>query len=152
MVDVPILVSDLLALAVAMQLLGLTNVLNDPTFWNQGGWLQPITPSGIAHTLPVVVQRFCLVGIAWFSSALVSGQGWSLESSSSETRGSLIKLLVPFFGVLLLLEGMVALATTTTVGGLELTQDVVLQTFQLWYFSAIALVAGRYLVRQLPFY
>jgi hypothetical protein len=177
MVDVPIVMSDLLAIAVAMQLLGLTNVLNDPTFWNQGGWLQPITSTGISNTLPVVVQRFCLVALSWLFSAFV-GKGLTLESSSSISSSSSSrpteankalatnfgKLLVPFFIVLLLLEGMVtiistAAAITTTLassgeGGFELimTQDFVFQTFQLWYFSVLAILAGRYIVSRLPIY
>jgi hypothetical protein len=171
MVDVPIVMSDLLAIAVAMQLLGLTNVLNDPTFWNQGGWLQPITSTGISNTLPVVVQRFCLVALSWLFSAFV-GKGLTLESSSSSSSRpteantaaatNLGKLLVPFFIVLLLLEGMVTIisaAITTTLtssgeGGLELvmTQAFVFQTFQLWYFSVLAILAGRYIVSRLPIY
>jgi hypothetical protein len=151
-VEVPIVVTDLLAIAVAMQLLGLTNVLNDPTFWSRGGWLQPVTSTGISNTLPVVVQRFCIVGISWLSAAF-GGKGLALESTSQEALGSLVKLLVPFFLVLLLLEGITTIATTASAGGgLQLTEEFVLQTFQLWYFSGIALVAGRYIVSRLPFY
>jgi hypothetical protein len=142
----PIVLSDLLALAIAMQLLGLTNVLNDPTFWNQGGWLQPITSTGISNTLPVVVQRFCTVAISWLSAAF-AGKGLV----SGATLPEVGKLLVPFFAVLLLLEATVS-TTTSTGGGLPLfAEDVVWQTFQLWYFSAIALMAGRYIVNRLPF-
>ena len=58
-------------------------------------------------------------------------------------------VLLLFFAVTLgVLEGAVQVATSA-----DLLWDVefVSQTFQLWYFTAIALVAGRYVVRRLPF-
>ncbi|CAB9531875.1 expressed unknown protein [Seminavis robusta] len=147
--------TDLLAIAIATQLLGLTDILNDPTFWNNGGWIQPVTSTGVSNTLPVLVQRFSVTGIAWLGSAFSSTDGLNYKAVASpeESLQTVAKLLVPFSLALVLLEGV--LAVTLYSGGsvgLDEATQILANAFQLWYFSAIALVAGRYVVSRLPFY
>ncbi|CAB9509725.1 expressed unknown protein [Seminavis robusta] len=154
-VESPIVIADLLAIAIATQLLGLTDVLNDPTFWNNGGWIQPVTSTGVSNTLPVLVQRFSVTGIAWLGSAFSSTDGLNYKAVASpeESLQTVAKLLVPFSLALVLLEGV--LAVTLYSGGsvgLDEATQILANAFQLWYFSAIALVAGRYVVSRLPFY
>ena len=138
--------ADVLSIALAMQLLGLTDVLNDPQFWNNGGWFQPVTSTGLSNTLPVVVQRVSLVGISWLTTAFV-GNGLSVTTTIPTTT-KMVQLLLFFAVTLGVLEGAVQVATSAD---LLWDAEFVSQTFQLWYFTAIALVAGRYVVRRLPF-
>jgi len=68
--DPRLLAGDVVSIALASQLLGLVDVLNDPTFWQQGGWLQPISTT--ESTLPILVQRDSILSICWLIAAL----GW----------------------------------------------------------------------------
>jgi hypothetical protein len=73
---------DVVSIALASQLLGLADVLNDPTFWQQGGWFQPISPADSTSTLPTLVQRDSILTICWVLSAL----GWKGYSDSDEAE------------------------------------------------------------------
>ena len=72
-----LLLGDLAAILIACQLQGLADVLLQPEFWNEGGFLQPILYSadtgGSFSTLSTLVQRDCITSLCWVTSALKNG-------------------------------------------------------------------------------
>jgi hypothetical protein len=70
-----LLIADTVAIAIASQLMGLLDVLNDPIFWSKGGWFQPLPV--IPSTLGILMERFATLTVTWIGVAL-------LLSSSTE--------------------------------------------------------------------
>jgi hypothetical protein len=77
-----LLITDTLAIAIASQLMGLLDVLNDPIFWSKGGWFQPLPV--IPSTLGILVERFATLTVTWIGVALLVSS--SVPSSSSSTK------------------------------------------------------------------
>jgi hypothetical protein len=77
-----LLIADTVAIAIASQLVGLLDVLNDPIFWSMGGWLQPVPV--IPSTLGILVERFATLTVTWIGVALLLSS--SVPSSSSSTE------------------------------------------------------------------
>jgi len=77
---------DLASIAIACQLLGLTDALNDPEFVQRGGWLQPIP--AIPSSLSTLVMRFSLNAVAWTTatSATSTLTWWWPSNQSTETE------------------------------------------------------------------
>jgi len=74
------LMPDLVAIAVACQLLGLQDAISDPSFTENGGWLQPLNAP---TTLPVLVTRFSANSIAWAGASFIV-QGYTENKDSKE--------------------------------------------------------------------
>lgn len=71
-IDEPILVGvDVLAIFLSCQLMGLLDVLNDPSFWSNGGLLQPIPM--IPATLDTLVQRTSAMSVSWIAAGILTG-------------------------------------------------------------------------------
>ena len=82
-------VADGLALLIATELQGLIQVVTDPTFVAQGGWMQPILSSSTgSSTLPLWVQRCSLDCLVWALSlqGTVYGMGFLTSSSRMKSR------------------------------------------------------------------
>lgn len=69
LIDLTLLVPDLLSVAVACELLGLLDAVNDPTFLLTGGWLQSL-PSAPPTTLPLLISRFSINSLLWIVASL----------------------------------------------------------------------------------
>ena len=70
LMDSGLWISDFLAVILASQLIGLLDVVNNPEFTQNGGWLQPIP--AVPSTLDDLVQRISSFAIMWaISSASV---------------------------------------------------------------------------------
>lgn len=66
---------DILAIVVASQLIGLVDVLNDASFWENGGFSQPLP--AVPATLDDFVQRTSSGCVCWIlSTLLVSHDNW----------------------------------------------------------------------------
>jgi hypothetical protein len=100
--DPRLLVGDMISIALAAQLLGLVDVLNDPTFLQRGGWFQPISP--VESTLPVLVQRDSMLSICWILSAL----GWKGYEYTSNVGGGVgkttLRIAAGFVGLCFLFD------------------------------------------------
>jgi hypothetical protein len=90
--DSRLLLVDIVSIALAAQLLGLLDVLNDPTFLERGGWFQPISP--VKSTLPELIQRDSILSLCWILSAL----GWKgYEVTDVEEDGGKTLLIASGF-------------------------------------------------------
>ena len=67
---------DVLSIFVAAQLLGLSDVLIDPSFWSNGGFFQPIP--AVPSTLPTLVGRVCTLSLSWILSCVKKRDNESL--------------------------------------------------------------------------
>jgi hypothetical protein len=130
-----ILQCDLVMVAVACELLGLLDVLMDPSFWQKGGLNQPIPL--IPPTLGTLLQRFCGLSFAW----LLAGSSWrGFQQESIATDDALIwttaSMCVTFAILRVGLEYLVAMiGTDSAVDLVDLTRQI--------YFSLLTLCAGR---------
>ena len=80
--------ADIFAIAIASQLMGLLDVLNDPTFYQNGGWFQSIPT--VPTTFGTLIQRFSILTITWIICAILRG-GYTndaIESSSSSSSSN----------------------------------------------------------------
>jgi len=63
-----LLACDCIAIAIASQLIGLLDIVNDPNFASAGGWLQPIP--AVPSTLGVLVTRTASLILIWLGTGL----------------------------------------------------------------------------------
>lgn len=102
--DSTLLVVDVISIALASQLLGLADTLNDPEFWQQGGWLQPISTT--ESTLPTLVQRDSILTICWLLAAL-TWKGYNNKEDESTDEVQLILQIATSFCALRVALGFV---------------------------------------------
>jgi hypothetical protein len=130
-----ILQCDLVMVAIACELLGLLDVLMDPSFWQNGGLNQRIPL--IPLTLGTLLQRFCGLSFAW----LLAGSSWrGFQQESIATDDALIwttaSMCVTFAILRVGLEYLVAMiGTDPAVDFIDLARQI--------YFSLLTLCAGR---------
>mmetsp|Transcript_29981 Transcript_29981/g.64212 ORF Transcript_29981/g.64212 Transcript_29981/m.64212 type:complete len:255 (+) Transcript_29981:34-798(+) len=79
-------VTDLLALILASQLIGLLDVVNNPEFIQNGGWFQPIP--AVPSTLDDLVQRISSFGITWGVASASTVFFAKASTDANETEGS----------------------------------------------------------------
>jgi hypothetical protein len=127
------LISDLLATVIACQLLGLQDVLNSPTFWQDGGWLQPPT---LPSTLPILVSRISIDALCWISSSSALNGYQTLQSSSTVVVES-CKVAVGFAFLRLLIAFVLGNATLDAVNVVDVLREC--------YFVSLTIVGARYL-------
>lgn len=151
----PILVyTDIFAILIACQLMGLLDVLNDSTFWMNGGWFQPITfVSTESATLPIFVQRVANNTVLYLFIACIFVQGnyaitTALESSKSILRMMMLSITMFTFArigisfiYLFVLTQPVSLADF--MGSTTSHSDVFIETLRESYFMAITMASGR---------
>lgn len=128
-----LVVTDLLAIAIACQLLGLLDAINSETFASRGGWLQPVTVNSF-RTLPLLVERFAENSVLWLSAAaLVEAK----NSQSTLFERAIWDLLL--FVVLRL--SLVLLVSRMSHEGLPL---LALEAAREVYFVGVVVLAARY--------
>jgi hypothetical protein len=68
LVDSTLIYTDIFAIVIACQLMGLIDVLNNPIFWENGGWIQPILLADSTSTLPIFLQRVAVNSVSYICS------------------------------------------------------------------------------------
>lgn len=94
-----LILTDLVGVLVACQIIGLLDVLNDPSFYDNGGWLQPI-PS-FPSSLPTLVQRIAFYSTLFVSSSPLLGfykQNLNVIKSHAEIQTAIAFSFVGFLG------------------------------------------------------
>jgi len=131
-----ILLLDLVVVAIACELLGLLDVLNDPIFWQKGGLSQsvPVVPS----TLGILITRFSGLSVAW----LLAGSSWrGFQQASIATDEALIwrtaLMCATFITFRVGLEYLVSVFGADPVNFVDLARQC--------YFSVILLYTGRFI-------
>jgi hypothetical protein len=89
--DSGILVGDLFAIAIASQLIGLLDIVNDPEFVRSGGWFQPIP--AVPSTLDVLAQRISTLSLTWILVALARKDSFSFDSIITSDEVAIKKAL-----------------------------------------------------------
>jgi hypothetical protein len=137
--------ADLFGLAIACELLGLLDVVvNDPSFYKNGGWFQPIP--AVPSTLSILVQRFSLNSVLYIGTVLLLMGGVGKEDVSSPQTVLQTSLRTSFvFTMVRLIVGAMLAFTTASKGGLDSNFDIV-EMLRECYFVALATTAGRYVV------
>lgn len=146
--DPGILCTDLLALAVACEMMGLLDVLiGDPNFWKNGGWFQPII-SEAPSTLPILLQRFSTNGVVYIACAASLGayQPASMQSTKAVLT-TVLKSAAAFSFSRVVLGVAIALLTKSS-GELFITANLV-ELIRECYFVVLATAAGRYILYSL---
>lgn len=135
--DPRLLAVDVVSIALASQLLGLADVLNDPTFWQQGGWFQPISPADSTSTLPTLVQRDSILTICWVLSAL----GWKgYNDGGEEELETSVRIGVSFI--------VLRLALRLAMSFVDLADFDVWDSIRQCYFAIILVGSFRFLYSQ----
>ena len=142
--DVPsmnprLLLTDLLAVAIACQLMGLIDVLNDPVFWTNGGWLQPIL---VPESLPTLVQRFSINSCVLICVAVVFP-----TSLSNSFRTTLLQSL-SMFSIVRIGLGLILLASHADTTGPD-ALNVIVESIRECYFVSVATTTGRFALNKL---
>jgi hypothetical protein len=133
-----ILVADLFAIVTACQLLGLQDAVDNPDFFKNGGWLQPITwPS----TISTLITRISESALVWILAA-IAGRAYNERAMESSTVAvtTAVKTAVLFGITRLLLAALVSTSTIHMRGwdGTEILREC--------YFVAVATIGARYSV------
>jgi hypothetical protein len=146
--DPRLVVTDLLAIAMACQLMGLIDVLNDAEFWNHGGWFQPVL---VPTTLLTLIQRFSMNSFLWICVAgTIQSPAFQTKfalASSKAARPTMMKSLSIFtllrLGISLFPLFLVADATSPDL------LNGVATVLRECYFVAIATTTGRFVFQRL---
>lgn len=135
--DSSLVAVDVVSIAMASQLLGLADTLNDPKFWQQGGWFQPM--SAMESTLPTLVQRESILTICWLLSAL-AWKGYNANETETH-QSSIASIAVTFCGL------RVALGLAMSVLGGHVDFDV-WDSIRQCYFAIVLVGSLRFLYSQ----
>lgn len=141
-IDAGIVASDLVSLVLAFEFMGLLDVLNDPAFVSNGGWLQAI-PAAPA-TLPTLVQRLSINSAIYLTVCTILGafSTKKLASTMDQIRISGLQNGVAFGAARILLAAL--LANSGTVNGMDWSQ-----LLRECYFVVLATTSSRYLLYRL---
>lgn len=131
-------VADLFGIAVAAQLLGLQDVLGETSFWQGGGWFQPITIESGSSVLSEFLQRFSIMSSIFLGASWIIGTPKELLPDNPSILQFAIKTAAVYGMLRFLLE-----VVTATI----LNQDIVLaQTLRETYVIALASATTRYVL------
>jgi hypothetical protein len=163
-VDPFLLVPDLLGVAVACELLGLLDAIQEPNFLKNGGLLQSI--GGIPTTLPLLVTRFSTNSVFWIVSCL--GISAIVNDSKSNTKdtsnvmasgqsavGYALRIGAAFCLLRIALTLAVAAAVATAAGTTDwdssttATVDALLGVLRECYVVVLVTATTRYVVQAL---
>lgn len=134
--DGSFLLGDLSSILVACQLLGLQDVLDSSTFWQNGGWFQPLS---MPITLPVLVLRISMNSLSWIVADRITGR--IMEQPDSETNGTLTmacQTAVIFALARLLLAAILSVMNFQVWDGIEVLREC--------YYVSLLAVSTRYLL------
>lgn len=141
--DITILSADIFGVAMACQLLGLADVLNDTSFWLNGGWIQPIP--AIPPSLSILVQRISL-NLLLLGAAAWIGQGYKPRSVASiESIRDTGLRMVGMYGLarIVLAVGIAFAVPGTAINDPQLLVGEALREV---YCVSLASFAARYIV------
>ena len=142
-----LLIADLFAIAIASQLMGLLDAVNDPTFYAKGGWAQPLP--GIPSTLDVLVGRFSLLSVIWIIVGIFRKDAFVAESVETDKIAiqKALRIWADFSS--LRAAFAVAICYANTHGG-DIEIEIVAALRQC-YFVGLAIPAMRFLYGQYYF-
>ncbi|KAL3945562.1 MAG: hypothetical protein SGBAC_000386 [Bacillariaceae sp.] len=88
--------------------MGLLDVLNDPEFVRQGGWLQPI--AAVPSTLGTLVEHISTLCVVWLIAAFSEEESYTFTAIENEKSSILIALTIALNFVFLrcILAGVLA--------------------------------------------
>jgi len=118
-----ILAGDICSILIAGQLIGLVDVLQDSTFWDSGGFLQPISLHGIT-TLRTIVKRDSILSICWILAALKNnGYCYGAIVDYNTAIKCTFSIFTDFCSLLIISAFIMALSTQTPVDGWEILRE-----------------------------
>jgi hypothetical protein len=130
-------VADFFGIAVGAQLLGLQDVLGEPSFWKDGGWFQPVTIESGGSVLSEIVQRFSVMCSVFLGASWILGSPKALPDNISILSFA-IKTATIYGMIRLLLE----LFTATMLNG----EFSLSQTLRETYMIGLAIATTRYIL------
>lgn len=139
-VDSGPLLADIMAIAIACQLMGLLDVLGDSSFWANGGWFQPIPAA--PSTLPVLIQRVSLNCVLFFVASL-SLNAYNDKSASSPQQIMLSALQRSGVYAALRIATEALLSLMLVPENPALSMDLI-QVLRECYVVALSTTAARY--------
>jgi hypothetical protein len=144
-IDEPLLLAfDLLALILTTQLLILTEILLQPSFWDGGGFNQPVTLSSFS-SLGYFVRRDCLLSICWVVSAVYNrGYNYAAFVNDLESIKSSLRIFVDFSSLLIITKLILAGLGRMPVDGLEILREAWFVIFVLALFRFVYSRANRF--------
>lgn len=143
--DYGLIVGDIFAVIIASQLMGLLDVLNDPEFSRQGGWLQPIP--AVPSTLGTLVERISTLSLLWLAAAFSEEESYSFTAIEDEKSSILVALTIAvnFVALRCILEVILGFATGSNFDGDILENARLGLALRDCYFVVLGLPAFRFL-------
>jgi hypothetical protein len=138
--DTSLLAADVFAIAIASQLMGLLDILNDPEFVKNGGWFQPIP--AVPATLDVLIERFSILSLSWLAAALARKGSFSKDSVATDEAAikNSLRILLDF----VVLRGLIGLLFSQVAG----SDPNLLSLLRDFYFVGLAVTGLRFLYGQ----
>jgi hypothetical protein len=142
-----LLIADLFAIAIASQLMGLLDVVNDPIFYLKGGWTQPLPV--VPSTLDVLVGRFSLLSVIWILVGIFRKDAFVAKSVETDKMAiqKALRILVDFS--LIRVAFAVAIGCANNYGG-DIGIEIATALRQC-YFVGLGIPAMRFLYSQCYF-
>jgi hypothetical protein len=150
--DPLLITTDVFAIAMACQLMGLIDVLNDPTFWDSGGWLQPVV---VPTTLPTFIQRFSINTVLFIAVPFVFRTGANQSeialASSKSVRTTMLQTIAIFtlIRVVVGLSIILLLRPSSDDNSILDLLGTVTMLLRECYFVGITTTTGRYVYQKL---
>lgn len=134
--------ADLFGIAVAAQLLGIQDILGETSFWQKGGWFQPVTIESGSTVLSDFLQRFSIMSSVYLGASWIIGNPNVLPENINIIRFS-IKTATVYFMIRFLVAVIVATISH---------QDIILAQILLeTYMIALANATTRYVLNNFFF-
>jgi hypothetical protein len=141
-IDEPrLLAVDLLAMLVTTQLLTLTEIMYEPSFWESGGFNQAISFSSFS-SIGFFVRRDCLLSICWICSGVYNrGYDYAAFVNDLASVKSSLKIFLDFSSLLITAKLISAGLARLPVDGVEILREawlviIVLAAFRFAYSRA----------------
>ena len=135
-----LLACDICGIVIASQLMGLLDVLNDPSFSSNGGWAQPVP--AVPSTLGELIQRFSILSFSWIAVALARGNAF--DSKVNETPEVAVKTTLRIWVDFCMLQILLGVAIPYTTG-VDIDFGEILRRC---YFTGLAIPTFRFLFVQ----
>ncbi len=122
--DPRLLACDLLAILLACQLIGLSDVFLSSSFWNHGGFVQPVTVSSFS-TLPILMKRDSLLSICWITSSLYNkAYSHSALTDDVSVVKSVFSIFTDFCSLMIISSLLMAISSHAMVDTFELLREL----------------------------
>jgi hypothetical protein len=126
--DKRLLSLDVMSILVSNQLRGFTEVIEDRSFWANGGFAQPIFSIPAHSTLEAFVQRDCILTSLWLLVAFAYG-----DYTNEEISAKIVGYIILTFCMLRLLVDV----SLSSISSLDL--DFIRSFQDMWYTIVIVL-------------